>query len=93
MPEGWKLTRCEDGAIIVSKNNIGGYAAWKDDSNIASSILYHFADELLAAAPQVAEQTKQQEPSAYLHPTSDNCVSTDPNAYEDAIPLFKRGEA
>jgi hypothetical protein len=51
VPEGWKLTRCEDGTIIVSKNNIGGYAAWKDDSNIASSILYHFADEVLAAAP------------------------------------------
>lgn len=51
VPEGWKLTRCEDGAIIVSKNSIGGYAAWKDDSNIASSILYHFADELLTAAP------------------------------------------
>lgn len=51
VPEGWKLTRCEDGAIIVQKDGLGGYAAWKDDSNIASSILYHFADELLSAAP------------------------------------------
>lgn len=56
VPEGWKLTRCEDGTIIVSKNNIGGYAAWKDDSNIASSILYHFADEFLATVPAAPVQ-------------------------------------
>lgn len=51
VPEGWKLTRCEDGAIIVQKDGLGGYAAWKDDSNIASSILYHFAEEVLATVP------------------------------------------
>ena len=90
VPPGYALVPLEPTAAMID--------AYNDvPSGFAGSPPYggHVWSAMLAAAPiaAVAEQTKQQEPSAYLHPTSDNCVSTDPNAYEDAIPLFKRGEA
>jgi hypothetical protein len=34
------------------------------------------------------EQAQRQEPVAWMHPTSRDCVSTQPHSYKDAIPLY-----
>lgn len=50
VPEGWELTR-NGNFIIVAKPGLGRFAALKDDTSIASAILYELADALLAATP------------------------------------------
>lgn len=47
MPHGWKITR-ESGYVVVKKIGVGGYATTKNDENIASSILFHLASDMLA---------------------------------------------
>jgi len=86
VPPGYALVPLEPTPEMLTSAWNGGALGGEDDHVECWSLM-------LAAAPQAVEQTKPQEPSAYLHPTSDKCVSTDPNAYEHAIPLFKRGEA
>ena len=50
VPEGWKVRR-DRGAIVVEHPKVGGYAATADSESIASTILYEFANAMLAAAP------------------------------------------
>ena len=50
-PAGWVLDRRDDATIIVSKPKLGGYVASKNDSSIASSVLYELAADLLSTAP------------------------------------------
>jgi hypothetical protein len=53
IPEGWTLKRHEDGVIGVWKEDVGGYAANREDDTIASAILWELANDLLStpAAP------------------------------------------
>lgn len=53
VPDGWIIRRGNDGAIVVQKHGVGGYAAREmGGSGIAESILYHLADAMLAASPE-----------------------------------------
>lgn len=67
VPEGWEIKQPDNATIIVSKAHIGGYVATNNSENIASSILFALASDLLATAPHLfgkAEQaTKKHEPA------------------------------
>ena len=58
VPEGWRIRR-DRGAIVVEHPKIGGYAATADSESIAATILYEFANAMLAPAPdQFRDATK-----------------------------------
>lgn len=54
VPEGWTFDMTTSGHMTVQKKGLGGYLASPGSSNIASSILFELASNLLAAAPQPA---------------------------------------
>lgn len=56
VPEGWSITDCGDGTIIVQKRGFGGYASNASHENIASAILHALAKDMLAAAPEYKEE-------------------------------------
>jgi hypothetical protein len=49
----WKIERKGE-AITVCHDVIGGYAATEQDTNIASTVLYHLAATVLATQPTSA---------------------------------------
>lgn len=65
VPQGWDIQRQGD-FIQVWKDGLGAYAASETDNNIASSILYNLASDLLAAAPKAPEASKQTQDERLL---------------------------
>lgn len=49
VPDGFELTRVGHDKIAVSRADLGGYVAEKDDPNIASSVLFELADSILGS--------------------------------------------
>src|SRR5690625_2607529 len=50
VPEGWHISRTEDGKIIVQKSHVAGFVASEESGGIAESTLYYLADDLLTAS-------------------------------------------
>jgi hypothetical protein len=87
VPDGWDITMADDGAIIVRKSNIGGYVATKDSDNIASSILFALASDLLAVAPEVKPEpirfTNRQIYEAVLAAMKECAADEPPQSFEE----------
>lgn len=52
VPAGWNFTRHADGDIVVQKDTIGGFSVSEHGDEIASSILWYLANDILAADPK-----------------------------------------
>lgn len=61
VPEGWTFDMTTGGHMTVQKKGLGGYLASANSSNIASSLLFELASDLLAAAPSIPHDGQKSE--------------------------------
>lgn len=65
IPEGWAFDMTSSGHMTVQKKGLGGYLASPDSSNIASSLLFELANDLLAAST-VLQAPVHEVPDAWI---------------------------
>jgi DNA (cytosine-5)-methyltransferase 1 len=76
-PAGWDVRR-HGPVMIVQKPGVGGYLAEPDSDDIASSILFHFATDVLAGAAPVEAASPELRRIGELLRTQDNRYTDQP---------------